>query len=100
MLAAGERWHGGTGPLRPAVEDLLGAGAVLARLPAAWRSPEAEVAVAAFDGVRHRLGEVLAACASGRELHQRGFGVDVEVAAALDAATAVPVLGDDGAFRG
>jgi 2-phosphosulfolactate phosphatase len=99
VIGAGERWNGATGPLRPAVEDLLGAGAVLSALPTSWRSPEAEVAVAAFDGVRQRLPEVLSGCASGRELADRGFAGDVALAAEHDVSTMVPLLGADGAFR-
>src|SRR5262249_22041012 len=45
VVAAGERWNDGS--LRPALEDLLGAGAVIAMLPGG-RSPEAEGAAAAF----------------------------------------------------
>ena len=90
VVAAGERWPDGS--LRPAVEDLWGAGAVLAALGPEGASPEAEAAVAAFDVVRARLPEALAACASGRELVTSGFVRDVELAADLDASTAVPVL--------
>src|SRR4051812_8390669 len=69
IIAAGERWHGATGPLRPCVEDLLGAGAVLAALdPAAsisspGCSPEAAAARAAFVAARPRLADALAGCA-------------------------------------
>ncbi|MEO5901809.1 MAG: 2-phosphosulfolactate phosphatase, partial [Ilumatobacteraceae bacterium] len=102
LIAAGERWHGTTGPLRAAVEDLLGAGAILAALdPAAsisspGCSPEAAAARAAFVAARPRLYESLAACASGRELIQRGWSDDVATAAALDVTTAVPLLTAEG----
>jgi 2-phosphosulfolactate phosphatase len=93
VVAAGERWP--DGGLRPAVEDLWGAGAVLSMLGVEGASPEACAAAAAFDAVRDRLGEELAACASGRELVDGGFAADVDLAAALDASAVVPVLAGD-----
>jgi len=93
VIAAGERWPDGT--LRPAIEDLWGAGAVVAAFEAhgiAGLSPEAEVAAAAFRAVRAELADKLAACASGQELCTRGFRPDVELAAALDVSGVVPVL--------
>ncbi|HSL57933.1 MAG TPA: 2-phosphosulfolactate phosphatase [Acidimicrobiales bacterium] len=95
VVAAGERWRGGTGPLRPAVEDLLGAGAVLAGLPLEHLSPEARAARAAFLAERDRLDDAIAACGSGRELAETGRGRDLPLAAALDASTVVPVLRQD-----
>jgi 2-phosphosulfolactate phosphatase len=94
VVAAGERWPDGS--LRPAAEDLWGAGALLAGLGTDACSPEAGVAVAAY----RALTEVAAAlhdCASGRELHAIGFGADVDIAAELDTSRVVPVL-QDGAF--
>lgn len=95
VVAAGERWRGATGPLRPAVEDLLGAGAVLAGLPADGQSPEARAARAAFLAERDRLDEVLATCGSGRELAATERGRDLPLAAALDVSAAVPGLRHD-----
>ncbi len=101
VVAAGERWRGATGPLRPAVEDLLGAGAVLASLdPAAavsapCCSPEAAAARAAFVAARPRLHDVLAASASGRELIARGCDDDVATSAALDVTDVAARLVDD-----
>lgn len=101
VIAAGERWRGSTGPLRPAVEDLLGAGAVLAALdPAAavsapCCSPEAAAARAAFVAARPRLYEVVAGSASGRELLARGWHDDVSTSAALDVTDVVARLVDD-----
>jgi 2-phosphosulfolactate phosphatase len=93
IVPAGERWPDDT--MRVAAEDALGAGAIAAALPAADRSPEAELAVAQFAAARDRgVGEVLAATSSGRELHAEGFTADVELAAALDVSTAVPRLRD------
>lgn len=105
IVAAGERWHGATGPLRPAVEDLLGAGAILAALdPAASLSdpncsPEAAAARAAFVGTRSRLHDTLLASSSGRELVGRGWADDVATSAALDVTGLTAELVDD-AFVG
>jgi 2-phosphosulfolactate phosphatase len=95
IVAAGERWPDGS--LRPAVEDLWGAGAVLAALVdlgVDGLSPEAEVAERAFRAVEPELPAALGGCASGRELAEAGFAADVVVAAELDVAVAVPVLLD------
>ena len=94
VIAAGERWPDQR--LRPAAEDCIGAGAVLARL-GGTRSPEAELACAAWRAAQPRLARVLRECASGVELAQRGFARDVELAAELDADAVAPRL-RDGAF--
>ena len=93
VVAAGERWPDGS--LRPAAEDLWGCGAVLAALGTGGASPEAQLAVAAYDAVRDDIGSALPACASGRELVDAGFARDVEIAAAVDACDVVPVLRGD-----
>src|SRR4051812_27073933 len=77
VVPAGERWPDGT--LRPAIEDLIGAGAIIKRLGRSM-SPESRVAVAAFDASVTSLSEHLLACASGRELIERGFERDVALA--------------------
>jgi 2-phosphosulfolactate phosphatase len=107
VIAAGEQSSESSesGGWRTAVEDLLGAGAVLAALdPAAsvsapGCSPEAAAARAAFVAARPRLADALAACATGRELAARGFADDVSAAAQLDVSNAVPVL-QEGVFVG
>ncbi|MFC7495666.1 MULTISPECIES: 2-phosphosulfolactate phosphatase [unclassified Nocardioides] len=101
VVAAGERWEDGS--LRPAVEDLWGAGAVVAALVALGvdgLSPEARVAEQAFRAVEPRLAEELYACASGRELVEIGFAGDVALAAELDASDVVPVLQGDAFVAG
>ena len=91
VIAAGERWPDGS--LRPALEDLLGAGAVIARL-AGRLSPEAAQAREAFERAARDLEGALRACASGRELETKGHGRDLPFAAALDADRVAPVLRD------
>jgi 2-phosphosulfolactate phosphatase len=93
VVPAGERWPDGS--LRPAIEDWIGAGAVLARLPGC-PSPEAAMAIAAFESLGGQCGPVLAGCSSGKELIGRGFGEDVALAAELDASTTAPRLQDGG----
>jgi 2-phosphosulfolactate phosphatase len=94
VIAAGERWP--DTPLRPALEDLLGAGAVIAALGAGNLSPEATAAAAAYVNCRDPA-QALMDSASGRELAATGFAGDVTIAAEIDKSTAVPVL-TDGAF--
>jgi 2-phosphosulfolactate phosphatase len=93
VVAAGERWP--DGQLRPAVEDLWGAGAVLSGLGRVGLSPEAETAAAAFRAVEGRLPDELPSCASGRELVEGGFAADVALAASYDVSRVVPLLVGD-----
>lgn len=103
VLACGERWQEPSeqtrfedGELRFAVEDYLGAGAILAHLPAHLsRSPEARAAEAAFRSLAPDLAAVLADCGSGRELIAKGYQGDVTHAARLNVYEAVPVLRDN-----
>jgi 2-phosphosulfolactate phosphatase len=89
IVPAGERW--GDGSLRPAYEDLVGAGAVVERLtaeePGVDLSPDAEAAAAAFRWLRP-----LAQCPSGVELIDKGYGDDVTIAEEVDASDVVPVM--------
>ncbi|MFE1290877.1 2-phosphosulfolactate phosphatase [Streptomyces sp. NPDC058751] len=97
VIAAGERWPDES--LRPALEDLLGAGAIIAELESRGVGPlsiEATAARACFVQTADVVGAV-AACSSGIELARTGFADDVAIAAGLDASAVVPVL-TDGAF--
>ena len=87
VIPAGERWLDGS--LRPALEDWLGAGAILRWLPDS-RSPEAESAVALFERHRESLVATLDQCASGRELDERGHLNDKFIAGDLNVSTCVP----------
>jgi 2-phosphosulfolactate phosphatase len=89
VIAAGEMWA--TGELRPSLEDLLGAGAVIASLPGS-RSPEADLAAAAFAHFRKDLPGALRQSSSGKDLIERGFAVDVDLAAELNVSSNVPRL--------
>jgi 2-phosphosulfolactate phosphatase len=100
LVPAGELWPDGS--LRPAVEDLWGAGGVAAALAEQLEhqagplllSPESRVALDAWQGVRDRVAESLSSCASGRELVEQGYPDDVAIAAELDSSAFVPVLSD------
>lgn len=96
VIACGERTSRDEGaPLRFAVEDLLGAGAVvdaLAELGVDHSSPDAAVAGEAFRSLRGAAKHLLTASGSGRELEAAGLRDEVLAAAAVDAASVVPVL--------
>ena len=96
VIPAGERWPDES--LRPCVEDLWGAGAVIAGLVdrgVTGLGPEARVAEQAFRAVRASIATELAACAGGVELAAAGYADDVEVAGRLDVSQVVPVLVGD-----
>jgi 2-phosphosulfolactate phosphatase len=95
VIAAGERWADGT--IRFAVEDLIGAGAIVSQIDGT-RSPEALTAMAAFEQCHSTLAAVLESCSSGRELVERGYAIDVALACELDADDVVPLL-TRGAFH-
>jgi 2-phosphosulfolactate phosphatase len=97
IIAAGERWP--AGELRPALEDLLGAGAIIAALglPDAL-SPEAAAAEAAWRHLRPDITDVIRRCSSGQELTAAGHAPDIDIAAQHDTQQTVPILAG-GAFR-
>ena len=92
MIAAGERWPDGS--LRPALEDLLGAGAVITALHqhgGTVLSPGAETARACFAATAD-IAAAVTDSISGRELTGNGFGVDVAIAVEANVCHHVPVL--------
>jgi 2-phosphosulfolactate phosphatase len=98
ILACGERWQQPSedGELRFAIEDYLGAGAIIAGLPeSVSRSPEAAICAGAFRSVGDGLRDVLWESGSGRELREAGYPQDVEHCARLDAYDTVPRMIND-----
>jgi len=93
VVACGERWAhpDDDGRLRFALEDYLGAGAIL--------SPEAEVCAAAFQAAQPHLEYTLLHCGSGIELSGNGFEADVRHAAKLNCFDAVAVFRNDALSR-
>ncbi len=96
VIACGERWRTPTedGTLRVAIEDYLGAGAILSYLHLE-KSPEARACEGAFLHIRNDLASVLWECESGRELREMGFGKDVQYAAQLNVYDVAPIMRGD-----
>ena len=90
VIPAGERWRLDDS-LRPAIEDLIGAGAVLDALGLEL-SPEAQVARDAYLSAKPALAETIWQSISGRELIDRGFPRDVALAVEAGVSTAAPLL--------
>ncbi len=99
VIAAGERWPNGA--LRPAFEDLVGAGAIIAALVARKTglrlSHEAAAALALYSSTTS-VCDAVRESTSGQELAERGYAEDVEMAVDVDADDVVPVF-VEGAFR-
>jgi 2-phosphosulfolactate phosphatase len=95
VVACGER---GSEPMDGeaicfAIEDYLGAGAVLAAMRHNL-SPEARVCAGAFERSRGDMLDLLLDCGSGRQLRAWRLEDDVRFAAQIDTCTTVPVLRD------
>lgn len=95
VIPAGERWPDDT--LRPAIEDWIGAGAVIDALDRAMTA-EARVARDAFRAAGSDLRSLIQDSLSGRELIARGFPSDVEIATEIGVSAIAPHL-VDGAYR-
>lgn len=92
VIAAGERRPDGS--LRPALEDLLGAGAVITALHEHGEtvlSPEAQAARACF-GATADIAAAVTDSTSGVELASYGFNDDVAIAVETNSCHLVPVL--------
>ena len=77
--------------LRPALEDLMGAGVVLSYLTGSL-SPAAQLAVTAYQSMRQNLDVLIKQCGSGQELIEQGFEPDVDLALQLNVSNCVPTL--------
>lgn len=94
VVAAGERWPDGS--LRPAIEDALGAGGVVAGLRASGAvdltlvSPEATYVAQAF--AHTDVAQEVRAAASARELIAAGYAADVDIAVEREPLPVVPSL--------
>jgi 2-phosphosulfolactate phosphatase len=89
VIPAGERWTDGS--LRPAFEDMVGAGAIIHHLPGRL-SPEAQAAMSVYQGVTLSLRSHIQDCGSGQELIRKGFESDVDLAASVDVSDSIPLL--------
>ncbi|WP_295787807.1 2-phosphosulfolactate phosphatase [uncultured Microbacterium sp.] len=101
ILAVGETENPKQDATRFAVDDLLGAGAVIAALGDLGidhASPEAAVAGEGFRALGGAVRHLLTASGTGRALAAEGGRDEVLTAAARDAASVVPVL-DGEVFR-
>ncbi|WP_432845941.1 2-phosphosulfolactate phosphatase [Amycolatopsis sp. CA-161197] len=99
VIPAGERWgidllgeEQHFGPLRPCVEDQLGAGAIVAALARHGGTLSAEAALAAAAYAGTDVAQALRTCSSGRELAAAGHANDVELAAQADVSTTAPTV--------
>jgi 2-phosphosulfolactate phosphatase len=97
VIPCGEQWgevkeHEDS--LRPAIEDYLGAGAIVSFLEGK-KSPEAELCMTSFLHTRVNLDELIWDCGSGRELRARGFEADVTHCSRLNVYQTVPILKND-----
>jgi 2-phosphosulfolactate phosphatase len=93
IIACGEKdpdGHTG-GELRTAVEDYLGAGAILSYLDLN-KSVEARVCEGAFLQSQDKIDQILWDCTSGKELREIGFGEDVRYCFQLDLYECVPMF--------
>ena len=97
VIPAGERWKDSR-RLRPAIEDLIGAGAIIHHL-SGEKSPEARIAESAYLAVKNDIVATLRACASGQELLERGRDEDVNLILSVNVDDVAPRLIDDAYYH-
>jgi 2-phosphosulfolactate phosphatase len=107
VIAAGEQWginlneRGTPGRLRPAIEDYLGAGAIISALLAEGytpASPEAAFAASSYKTAEPYLAELLGGSGSGLELGAKGLSEDIAIAGQVNVSKTAPLL-TDGIFQ-
>ena len=92
VIPAGERWFSDF-TLRPAMEDWIGAGAIIHCLRGT-KSIEAQAAETIFLQFRDSLFACFEQIGSGRELIEKGFPEDVRLASELNVSVVAPRLVD------
>ena len=92
VIPAGETWPDGS--LRPAIEDLLGAGAIIHHLEGT-PEPEAQIARDAYRNAGADIDHLVRLSVSGRELTDRGFSGDVDLALEENVSGTAPLLTAD-----
>jgi len=93
IIPAGEKWEDGS--MRFAFEDILGAGANISYLKGTF-SPESRAMLAVFESFRNDINYTLKNCVSGKELIERGFEKDIEIASEFNVSKSVPLMVDGG----
>ena len=89
VVPAGEKWANGS--IRFAIEDYLGAGAVLSELDGEFSS-EALIAKEIFINVKPKLKDVILKSISAKELIEKNFTEDIELAMKLNEGVSIPKL--------
>ncbi len=88
-IPAGERWQNGS--IRFAIEDYLGAGALISVLNGEL-SAESFAAKKYFEAFESELKDVIINSYSGKELIEKGFSEDLEIALDMFSGNSIPVL--------
>lgn len=92
IVPAGERWPNGN--IRFALEDALGAGAIISQL-AGNLSPEAIAMRDLWQKSKFNLSNILLECTSGNELINRNSHKDIDIAGQIDGSQNVPIMSDE-----
>lgn len=93
IIPAGEKWNNNT--TRFAIEDFLGAGAIISEIKSNSLSPESFLALNSFNSVKNDIYQIIKKSASGKELIEKGFEEDVKIACELNASNNTPILYKD-----
>ncbi|KXK49916.1 MAG: putative 2-phosphosulfolactate phosphatase [Chlorobi bacterium OLB5] len=89
VIPAGEKWQNGS--IRFAIEDYLGVGALISVLNGEL-SAESFAAKKYFEAFESELKDVIINSYSGKELIEKGFSEDLEIALDMFSGNSIPVL--------